>query len=231
MKLNGLLLLLGIFVSMFSTMNAQTFDSQIERELPPFTKIKSGSVVEIILVKGNKSSAKIRAKNVDLAEIITEVKNGELSISLEKYKLNPKVQIELSVQTIESIRLAGAGSLKGADELSGEKLDLAVSGAGNITLDAKYKTIHAMISGAGSIQLEGEVNRQEVMISGAGSYKAFDLSSESAEVKISGAGNANIEVAKELVAKISGAGNLKYKGDPSTVDVSKTGAGSVKRME
>jgi hypothetical protein len=63
-------------------------------------------------------------------------------------------------------------------------------------------------------------------MSGFGNYNAPDLQSQTASVRISGAGNAVIWVLDSLDVEISGAGNVEYFGSP---EVSKdiSGAGKV----
>jgi hypothetical protein len=68
-------------------------------------------------------------------------------------------------------------------------------------------------------------------LSGASDIFAYDLVSESYDLEISGAGNAQINVSKRIHAEISGAGSVKYKGSPTEVDQSVSGAGSIKKVQ
>jgi hypothetical protein len=67
-------------------------------------------------------------------------------------------------------------------------------------------------------------------ISAAGKYKALDLESENARIKISGSGSARVSVSGRLDARISGSGSIYYQGRPIVVQ-SISGAGKVKHVE
>jgi len=105
-----------------------------------------------------------------------------------------------------------------------------VSGAGEVTLtDLKVNSLDVNLSGAGSIQASGSAASLDVNISGFGEFKGSDLQSQTANVRITGAGSATVWAVKNLEAHISGAGDINYYGDP-TVDESISGAGNVKSL-
>ena len=64
-------------------------------------------------------------------------------------------------------------------------------------------------------------------MAGSGDIEAYDLKAETAELKISGSGTIRASVEKELVARISGSGNIKYKGNPRIEDIKVSGSGNV----
>ena len=85
------------------------------------------------------------------------------------------------------------------------------------------------LSGSGQINLKGETQNFRLDLSGAADAKCFDLLSEYTSVHISGAGAAEVFASVRLEAKVSGAGAVQYKGNPSFVTQNVTGAGSVKK--
>jgi hypothetical protein len=65
-----------------------------------------------------------------------------------------------------------------------------------------------------------------VSLSGSGRYAAADLSSQDAQVRISGSGSATVRVAGTLEAHTSGSGSVAYIGQP-TVTQQRSGSGGV----
>jgi hypothetical protein len=63
-------------------------------------------------------------------------------------------------------------------------------------------------------------------LSGFGTFEAPELESQTAEVRISGAGSATVRVTDNLKANVSGAGSIDYYGSPA-VDRNVSGAGSI----
>ena len=83
------------------------------------------------------------------------------------------------------------------------------------------------MTGAGTAHLAGSTDKLTLKLSGAGGIEAAGLKSSSADVQISGAGNATVWAADELNARISGAGGIKYKGTPK-VEQKVSGAGRIR---
>lgn len=74
---------------------------------------------------------------------------------------------------------------------------------------------HVSVTGAGDFRLEGE--QQELLdinITGTGNVSAFDLEVIDCTIRISGAGNCEVNVTESLDVLISGVGNVLYMGEP-----------------
>jgi hypothetical protein len=82
------------------------------------------------------------------------------------------------------------------------------------------------ISGAGEGQLAGKADQLRLSVSGKGKIGAEQLRTGSADVSISGVGNASLWTVGDLRVQISGAGHVDYWGQPS-VKKSISGFGSV----
>ena len=74
---------------------------------------------------------------------------------------------------------------------------------------------------------DGVVGRLNLVMSGLGDFKGEDLAVQSADVVLSGAGNATMWVIEELTANISGAGSLDYYGNPDLLDTDVSGIGNL----
>jgi hypothetical protein len=76
----------------------------------------------------------------------------------------------------------------------------------------------------------GTAKKQSVNISGSSKIDAFDLKSEESEVSISGSGNVNINVTQSLEARVSGSGDIRYKGNPDIRNIHVSGSGNIKKV-
>ncbi len=138
--------------------------------------------------------------------------------------------LELKVTGTGDIDLAGTAiTAKGSAALTAEKVTLVISGTGDIVAEFDATEVDATLSGTGSMALAGNANSQEVVLSGTGSYRAFDLASTNAEVRLSGTGSAQVNVTGTLSGTLSGTGNIIYRGSPTSVDIDPTGTGDVKQ--
>ena len=77
------------------------------------------------------------------------------------------------------------------------------------------------------LELSGTSKSFEAAVAGSGDVEAYDLKTEKCELKISGSGTIHASVENELIARISGSGNVKYKGNPRVEDVKVSGSGNV----
>ncbi len=56
-------------------------------------------------------------------------------------------------------------------------------------------------------------------LSSAGDLNAYDLKVREADISVSSAGDADINVTEKITARASSAGDINYKGNPKYVDV------------
>ena len=99
--------------------------------------------------------------------------------------------------------------------------------AGSITIaELVADELVVALSGVGGVRIDGgEVADQSVTLSGVGDYSAVELASATAEVRTSGVGSVEVWATDRLVADISGTGDVRYRGSPTT-EVSISGLGS-----
>ena len=85
------------------------------------------------------------------------------------------------------------------------------------------------ISGSGNVTLKGYAASNQVMMGGAGSLNAFNLELENATVKVSGSGNAELNVTNSLEASVLGTGSIKHKGNTKNLSKKAYGTGTIER--
>ncbi|HEY3660129.1 MAG TPA: DUF2807 domain-containing protein, partial [Candidatus Udaeobacter sp.] len=81
------------------------------------------------------------------------------------------------------------------------------------------------------ISLDGTVDRLLVDMTGASQLVADRLQAKTAEISITGAGDAEIAVTDTLSAVITGAGKVTYSGNPPTIKKQITGAGTIRHKD
>ncbi|MBE0670604.1 MAG: DUF2807 domain-containing protein [Anaerolineales bacterium] len=205
------------------------------RKLADFETLSLDYPADVTIKQGTANSIVITADDNLLKQMSTEIKDGVLKIRNnednwnDRVKPSETVQIVITLKDVSKLVMPSAGSLLVTD-LKTDSLELIVSGAGEISLvNLEVTSLDVVLSGAGDITADGVAESVGVRISGFGSFNGGDLHSQSAEVRITGAGSATIWVDKSLDASISGAGDVSYYGDPA-VNESISGAGNVKSL-
>ena len=186
-------------------------------DLASFDGLALAISADVMIRQGSSQSVKIEAQQNIIDNLKKEVKDGVWKIGFVKnVKKSESVKIWVTVPSLEQLSISGSGSIIGESRFTNlNDLSLAISGSGNIKLDADSKNLSVAISGSGDMQLAGNTGASTMKISGSGDISAFDLSTRSCEVKISGSGDSSINVSESLDVAIAGSGDVYYKGRPS----------------
>ncbi len=206
-----------------------------ERSVGPYDGIGVSGWFDVELVDGKEGKLTLKGEENILEHIITAVENGKLNIKVEKgYNLQPStwkegVLITVPVDKINSVALSGSGDIVGKKTLKAENFKTAMSGSGDITLDLDVDTISTSMSGSGDIILSGTANNFDATISGSGDIKAYDLDADNVEATISGSADIKVTAHKMLKARVSGSGDISYRGNPEKVDTKTSGSGDISK--
>lgn len=185
---------------------------------------------------------------VDLLDIY--VKRGTLYVG---FKSNTnvslkKLEVRISAESLTDITLSGSGDIeikKGlrlSDDLninltgSGDvkvgnttcrHLNISLTGTGDVQLGkVSSESTEISIVGAGDVSLKGTTYEAVYSVSGSGDINAKNYKAHNVSARIIGSGDITCYAEEHLEARVSGSGEIGYKGFP-TLDASKKG---VKRL-
>ena len=204
-----------------------------QRSVGSFDAVEAAGSFDIYLVKGNEGEMTILGDENLMEYLETEVKNGDLKIKWKKgYSINTVNQfvVTLAIEEINGLSLSGSGKIESKIPLKSDHFNTSVSGSGDMMLTIEANELEVAISGSGNIDFEGVVNKFDASVSGSGDINAKNLKCKMANLRISGSGGAYLDVSDELFARVSGSGDIKYKGDPAKQDVKVSGSGKVTKM-
>lgn len=207
----------------------------VERTTEAYDGISVSGWFDVDLVDGKEGEIILNGEENLLEHIRTEVKNGTLVIKVEKgVQLNPSranngIRITVPVEAINAVSFSGSGEITGKKALKAEDFTTSMSGSGDISLEIHTNTLTASMSGSGDIHLSGKAHYFEVSISGSGDIKAYDLDAQNVEATVSGSANIDITVRETLKARVSGSGDITYRGNPSKIDTKASGSGDISK--
>jgi len=201
-----------------------------ERKADSFTGVKVSSGIDVYLKQGNEESVSVEADENLHEYILTEVRGGVLNVYSE-YNIRhaEKMRVNVVMKEINSIRTTSAGDVVGQTPINSDRLELSASSAGDIKIETHAKTVNIDISSSGDISVSGDTDFLRADLSSAGDLNAYDLKSREADVSVSSAGDADINVSERITARASSAGDINYKGDPKYVDAHSSSAGGIHR--
>ncbi len=195
--------------------------------LPSFSGINLEISAQVFIKQGPVQEVVVEGKGNIIDELERDVSNGIWEIETDRCVRDiGDLKIFITLPDISSLRVDGSGDIISENTLVVNDVDLRISGSGNIDVAMEADDIDANISGSGRITLEGSADELEFRISGSGDLHAFDMPCRTADLNISGSGDAEVRVSDQLDVRISGSGDVFYKGNP-TLNVQITGSGQV----
>ncbi|HOI31465.1 MAG: DUF2807 domain-containing protein [Bacteroidales bacterium] len=234
--LNSLMIWLGIMLiaSLLSQTNASVLPAPVAKEtrnVGNFTSLDISGAFEVFLVQGSTTEVVVEADEDIIDRIITKVDDHELNIYLKgTVRSFKKMKVYITFNELEGIDLSGAVQLTGGNNLQFNRLDLELSGACDVAFDLEAQIIDLDLSGASKLKLNGNVENIKAECSGASKLHLVDLKAAHIDFDSSGASTAEFWVTESLNVDGSGASNVRYKGEPKTLNVNSSGATTVKKF-
>ena len=203
------------------------------RTTSDYEGISCAGSFDYILVSGTEGKITIEGEENLLEHIITEVKNGKLVVKTKnginlKTSMGKSIKITIPFKDINSVSLSGSGDLWSEDTVSSTNLEVNLAGSGDMRLDIQATSVESNIAGSGDIKLSGRTTNLEASIAGSGDFEAFSLQSDNTEVSIAGSGDAQVISNKTIKGRVSGSGDIAYKGNPEKEDTKVSGSGTIK---
>jgi hypothetical protein len=181
------------------------------RSVGKFSNIEASGAYEINWSSGAPAVSITADQNL-LGHIRTLVSGDKLKIHSDE-RLSPTRRIKINVmsETLSGAQFSGAVRFHGT-KLAGPNFYLDTAGASKVTLD-------------------GQVNGLTASMTGASELMAGSLQTQTTEVSLTGAADAEVWASETLTVAITGAGKVSYAGNPKTVKQDISGAGKVRRRD
>lgn len=237
--MKNLILKSAVFLFVFSLSMGSAWSQKVKgngktiektRKVGSFDGVAVSGSFDVFLVAGSEGKLDISVEENLEPYLVTEVKNGTLKIKWKSgtnIRTSNKTSITVYFNDINSLAMAGSGDIKGKDKIKGNELTLAVAGSGDIEVDVDVKKLESAVSGSGDMKLTGSATEYVSAVSGSGDIDALNLKTQSSDLAISGSGSIKCNIEKEITARVSGSGNIKYKGNPQKEDIKVSGSGNV----
>ena len=206
----------------------------VTRTTSDYDGVKCAGSFDFVLVEGTEGNITIEGEENLIEYIITEIKNGALVVKVKndvnlKTSRNKSIKITIPFKEIENVSLAGSGDLWNDNVLASDNLDISLNGSGDIVLNINASKTKASITGSGDLTLKGTSNKLEASVTGSGDFHGYDLQVNDTDVSVTGSGDAKVVCNENLKARVTGSGDIVYKGDPKTEDTKVAGSGSIKK--
>jgi hypothetical protein len=206
-----------------------------ERVTGDYDGVAVGGFFDVDLVSGTEGTISVKAEENLQEYIITEVKNGILHIKIENgVNLKPSswkdgIHVTVPVEAIESLSLAGSGDVNSRTTLKAARFSAKISGSGDLNFRVDTDELNASMAGSGDMKISGNAGMFEVNIAGSGDIEAYDLEARSVDASISGSADLHVTASEFIKARVSGSGDIRYRGNPAKIDSKVSGSGEISK--
>ena len=231
--------LTSAFIILFMTQLNTMAQHKETRDVGGFDEVMMRISGKVYVKQGDKNEVILEGERNLLEEVVTDVEGGRLIIKnrrdqswrfWENNRRKQGVNAYVTVKDLKGVYVSGSGDIIGEEQIAADDLTVSISGSGDIELAVRAKYVSSKISGSGNIELEGKTDRAKLSISGSGKYFAEKLEAGDYKISMSGSGRGSINVNGDLDVRISGSGKIYYLGNPTGVNSSVSGSGTVRKV-
>ncbi|HEX8315431.1 MAG TPA: head GIN domain-containing protein [Flavisolibacter sp.] len=202
------------------------------RQVSSFTNLDVSGAVTVRLKQDAASG--VRVETDDNLQEYLEVKVDGNTLHIRPrsgYNLDPSkdVIVYVSASKFNEIDLSGASNITSEGTITGDEIALHASGASEINMQLKVSKFTSELSGASTLKLAGNADKFSTDASGASKILCLDLTTQEANLDLSGASEAAVTAEKELNIDASGASNVEYRGN-ANINQKSSGASNVKKL-
>ncbi len=203
------------------------------RIVEPFTSIDVRSAMDVTLTNADPGASPkviITAQSNLMPKIKAEVRSGQLVIETDGcITSTDELKAVVIVSNLEKIINDGSADIRSSGTITTAALEIINHGTGDVSIAFEGDYLEIEQSGSGAMSVKGNTDAVEIDSRGSGNVQTVDLRSNKADVNNSGSGDVDVTVMEELSIKLSGSGNVTYKGNPQEIDQKTTGSGEVIR--
>ncbi|MEO9967105.1 MAG: head GIN domain-containing protein [Reichenbachiella sp.] len=213
-----------MILSMLTALTFGAFAQETEtRQFDNFSAIEVGTAIELIITQGNTNEAIVEVNDIDLEDVITEVRGSELNIkrrsrnNTNNTNNRGEVVVRLTYKSIDELSVNSAASIYSKSVIKATDFELNASSAGNAELELDVTDLRVKVSSAGSLELSGTCASMDLDASSAGKLDGYDLVCGAIKADVSSGGSGRVSVKDKLEVDAGTGGSLYYKGDPDKV--------------
>lgn len=202
-----------------------------KRPVDGFTSIAFGGNATLTVIQGDAFLVEVTADSGLQERIGTSVNGSTLEID-QNYSMlgsTPEVKVTVTLPSLTKVAVAGATTTS-VTGVTSESLTIVSAGASDITLEGDVHTLTVDVAGSGDVTLHGTGDATHISVTGAGNIHGSDLTAQTAQVSVVGAGDVELRVKDSLDVDVAGSGDITYYGDPAvSTDIS--GSGEIRRAD
>ncbi|GAB3538784.1 head GIN domain-containing protein [Spirosoma fluminis] len=189
-----------------------------QRTVGSFDKLNVRVGMRVRIVTGDAGTADLEGESNILEHVVTEVKNGELTVMLaqnKSYNQTKGVTVTIHVPKLDRILVSTGCTVESELPIKSNNLTATVETGSRLTAPIAAKTLKLIVRDGSRASLQGKTTEADIQMSGAGNLDASKLTVARADIRLDGASRADIHVTETLTAEADGVSTVNYTGNPT----------------
>jgi hypothetical protein len=224
-------------VSLVASMAAAASAAAQQRETRPldsFDSIEIGGGIDLVLRQGEGFIVEVERDEGEAADIVTEVR-GDTLVIRRRQALgffswgDDHGSVRVTLPKLEALTASGGSDVTTEGTVTSDALEIVASGGSDVTIDVAAGALSIEASGGSDMRVSGTARTARVHSSGGSDLDASRLTADEADVDSSGGSDITVAVRDKIVANASGGSDIRYSGNPSSVNVNTSGGADVHR--
>lgn len=220
---------LSVFTSCkYSCIKGSGHEVTENHKVSNFDKIDVSGGFRVVLHQDSSLNVDLTADDNLQKNVIIRVDGSKLRIYNKRNTCTSRAMVlNIGVRNLNEITTIGTVDLQVQGKLNVQDIALNFSGASTVNMNLNAANVHTEGSGATEIHLSGQATSHKIDLSGSGRLYAFDFVTGTYNIITSGASYCEVNVLKTIKVNSSGAAEIRYKGNPTSVDNEKSGAATI----
>ena len=139
------------------------------------------------------------------------------------------IRITVPIESLDKVSLSGSGDIVSRTTIKSNNFSARISGSGEVSLTVEAQRVDASLSGSGDITLAGRARDFVVSVSGSGEIQAYGFDADFVNATVSGSADIKVTANESLEARVSGSGDIYYRGNPSKINTKTSGSGAISK--
>ncbi|HNY06994.1 MAG TPA: head GIN domain-containing protein [Bacteroidales bacterium] len=201
-----------------------------ERNVSGFHAIKSSGGIDVYIIAGKTEKAVVEADENLHDIIVTEVKNGVLTIYPDKSIHNSKaLKVHVYFNDLDKITASGGSDVYTEKDVNFDNLTIDMNGGSDIDLNGSIKNLHCYLNGGSDAKFNGSAGTCDFKASGGCDIKASGFVIKKCSVDVEGGSDARLNVTDELSVVAMGGSDVVYSGTAKIISKKVAGASDLTR--
>lgn len=196
-----------------------------------FDGVRGSSGLDVFLEEGSENKVVVEADSNLHEYIETEVHNGILKIRTKENINRAKAKkVYVTYTSLNTVEASSGADVIANDVIRAETLTLSSSSGADLELEIDAREVTAKTSSGADIKVTGRAKYLTVDASSGSDINARNLEATKVRAEVSSGADIVVNVKESLDAKASSGGDIKYYGDPMTVNKKDGKSSAIRKM-